>query len=162
MILVKRLAILLIFIICANVIGYALYLQLTLNLLPCPHCIAQRIAYWLIGLTALFYFIHYPRSLGRKIYSVFIVGFSLTGLILALHHSWLAVHPEKFQCGISAEEEFINSLFIAKWWPIMFEANGDCTDIKWEFIFLTIPNWSAIFFLFLIMISVYILFTNRN
>ncbi|MBL79589.1 MAG: disulfide bond formation protein B [Nitrosomonadaceae bacterium] len=162
MILGKRLALLLIFIICANVIGYALYLQLVINLLPCPLCIAQRIAYWLIGLTALFYFIHYPQNLCQKIYSIFMVIFSLLGLLLALHHSWLIAYSENFECGISAEEEFINNILIAKWWPIMFEANGDCADIEWEFIFLTIPNWSAIFFLVFSIFSVYILFANNN
>ena len=158
----KRIVLLLIFLVCTTVIGYALYLQLVINLLPCPFCIAQRIAYWLVGLTAIFAFIHNPRGLGRKIYFSFITVFSLSGLILALHHSWIIRYPEAFQCGISAEEEFLNGLSIANWWPSMFEANGDCADVKWEFMSLTIPNWSVIFFLFLLITSAYILFTSRN
>ena len=158
----KRIVLLLIFLICTTVIGYALYLQLVINLLPCPFCIAQRIAYWLVGLTAIFAFIHNPRGLGRKIYYSFITVFSLSGLVLALHHSWIIRYPEAFQCGISAEEEFLNGLSIANWWPSMFEANGDCADVKWEFMSLTIPNWSVIFFLFILITSVYMLFTSRN
>ena len=158
----KRIVLLLIFLICTTVIGYALYLQLVINLLPCPLCIAQRIAYWLVGLTAIFAFIHNPRGLGRKIYYSFITVFSLSGLILALHHSWIIRYPEAFQCGISAEEEFLNGLSIANWWPSMFEANGDCADVKWEFMSLTIPNWSVIFFLLILITSVYILCTSRN
>ena len=160
----KRIVLLLIFLICITVIGYALYLQLVINLLPCPLCIAQRIAYWLVGLTAIFAFIHNPRGLGQQIYYSFITVFSLIGLILALRHSWVIRYPESeaFQCGISAEEEFLNDLSIANWWPSMFEANGDCADVKWEFMSLTIPNWSAISFLLILIISVYILFTSRN
>ena len=158
----KRIVLLLIFLICTTVIGYALYLQLVINLLPCPLCIAQRIAYWLVGLTAIFAFIHNPRGLGRKIYFSFITVFSLSGLILALHHSWIIRYPEAFQCGISAEEEFLNGLSIANWWPSMFEANGDCADVKWEFMSLTIPNWSVIFFLLILITSVYMLLTSRN
>ena len=158
----KRIVLLLIFLICTTLIGYALYLQLVINLLPCPFCIAQRIAYWLVGLTAIFAFIHNPRGLGRKIYYSFITVFSLSGLVLALHHSWIIRYPETFQCGISAEEEFLNTLSIANWWPSMFEANGDCTDVKWEFMALTIPNWSVIFFLLILITSVYMLFTSRN
>lgn len=158
----KRIVSLLIFLICITVIGYALYLQLVINLLPCPFCIAQRIAYWLVGLTAIFAFIHNPRDLGRKIYYSFITVFSLSGLVLALHHSWIIRYPEAFQCGISAEEEFLNGLSIANWWPSMFEANGDCADVKWEFMSLTIPNWSVIFFLLILITSVYMLFTSRN
>ena len=158
----KRIVLLLIFLVCTTVIGYALYLQLVINLLPCPFCIAQRIAYWLVGLTAIFAFIHNPRGLSRKIYYSFITVFSLSGLVLALHHSWIIRYPEAFQCGISAEEEFLNSLSIANLWPSMFEANGDCADVKWEFMSLTIPNWSVIFFLFILITSVYMLFTSRN
>ena len=158
----KRIVLLLIFLICITVIGYALYLQLVINLLPCPLCIAQRIAYWLVGLTAIFAFIHNPRSLGRQIYYSFITVFSLIGLLLALRHSWIIRYPEAFQCGISAEEEFLNSLSIANLWPSMFEANGDCADVKWEFMALTIPNWSVIFFLLILITSVYILCTSRN
>ena len=158
----KRIVFLLIFLICITVIGYALYLQLAINLLPCPLCIAQRIAYWLVGLTAIFAFIHNPRGLGRKIYYSFITVFSLSGLVLALHHSWIIRYPEAFQCGISAEEEFLNGLSIANWWPSMFEANGDCADVKWEFMSLTIPNWSVVFFLLILITSVYMLFTSRN
>ena len=158
----KRIVLLLIFLICTTVIGYALYLQLVINLLPCPLCIAQRIAYWLVGLTAIFAFIHNPRGLSRQIYYSFITIFSLSGLVLALHHSWIIRYPEAFQCRISAEEEFLNSLSIADWWPSMFEANGDCADVKWELMSLTIPNWSVIFFLLLLITSAYILFASRN
>ena len=158
----KRVLLLLIFLICTTVIGYALYLQLVINLLPCPLCIAQRIAYWLVGLTSIFAFIHNPRGLSRQIYYSFIAIFSLIGLLLALRHSWIIRYPEAFQCGISAEEKFLNTLSIANWWPSMFEANGDCADVKWELMSLTIPDWSVIFFLLLLITSVYILYTSRN
>ena len=158
----KRVVLLLIFLICTSVIGYALYLQLVINLLPCPLCIAQRIAYWLVGLTALFAFIHNPRGLSRQIYCSLIAIFSLIGLLLALRHSRLIRYPEAFECGISAEEKFLNTLSIANWWPSMFEANGDCADVKWEFMSLTIPDWSAIFFLLFLITAVYILFTSCN
>jgi disulfide bond formation protein DsbB len=158
----KRVVLLLIFLICTSVIGYALYLQLVNNLLPCPLCIAQRIAYWLVGLTAFFAFIHNSRSLSQQIYCSLIAIFSLIGLLLALRHSWLIRYPGAFECGISAEEKFLNTLSIANWWPSMFEANGDCADVEWEFMSLTIPDWSAIFFLLFLITVVYILFTSRN
>ena len=158
----KRLVLLLIFLICVCVIGYALYLQLAANLLPCPLCIAQRIAYWLVGLTALVAFIHNSKGLSRQIYCSLIAFFSLIGLLLALRHSWLIRYPEAFECGISAEERFLNNLSIANWWPTMFEANGDCTDAEWKFISLTIPNWSVIFFTLFLMTAIYLLSTNRN
>ena len=41
---------------------------------------------------------------------------------------------------------FLNGLPLAKWWPAMFEANGDCTKVDWTFLGLTIANWSFLWF----------------
>jgi len=116
----------------------------------------------MVGLTAFFAFILNSRGLSRQIYCSLIAIFSLIGLLLALRHSWLIRYPEAFECGISAEEKFLNTLPIANWWPSMFEANGDCADVKWEFMSLTIPDWSAIFFLLFLITAVYILFASLN
>lgn len=157
-----RVVFLLIFLSCASLVGYALYLQLVNHLLPCPLCIAQRVAFWLVGLTALFAFLHNSRSFGCQIYSSLIAVFALVGILVALRHSWLVRHPEAFECGISTEEEFLNTLSIAKWWPSMFEANGDCADVTWEFMSLTIPDWSTTFFALFFILAVYVLFSSRN
>jgi len=153
---------LLIFLCCTSLVGYALYLQLVTHLMPCPLCIAQRITYWLVSLTALFAFFHNSRGVGCQIYSSLIAVFSLLGTLVALRHSWLIRNPEAFECGISPEEKFLNDLFIAKWWPSMFEANGDCADVTWEFMSLTIPDWSVGFFILFFILAVYVLFSSRN
>ena len=78
-----------------------------------------------------------------------IVLFSITGAVIAARHAWLIRFPESFECGISPEEAFLNALPLAQWWPMMFEANGDCADTSWKFILLTIPDWSLIAFIFI-------------
>ena len=157
-----RVVFLLIFLSCTSLVGYALYLQLVTHLLTCPLCIAQRVAYWLVGLKALFAFFHNSRGVGCQIYSSLIAVFALLGTLVALRHSWLIRYPEAFECGISTEEKFLNDLFIAKWWPSMFEANGDCADVTWEFMSLTIPDWSAGFFILFFILAVYVLFSSHN
>ena len=57
---------LLIFLGCASLVGFAFYLQETKNILPCPLCVVQRVAYWLVGLTALLAFFHNPHVTGRR------------------------------------------------------------------------------------------------
>ncbi len=157
-----RVVFLLIFLSCTSLVGYAQYLQLVTHLLPCPLCIAQRVAYWLVGLTALFAFFHNSRGVGCQIYSSLIAVFALLGTLVALRHSWLIRYPEAFECGISTEEKFLNDIFIAKWWPSMFEANGDCAEVTWEFMSLTIPDWSAGFFILFFILAVYVLFSSHN
>ncbi len=131
---------------CIGLLGYAQYLQHVEDLLPCPLCVAQRVAYWLVGLTALLAFLHNPKKIGRRIYGSLTAAFALAGAVVAARQSWLIRFPESFSCGISPEEAFLNSLPIAQWWPGMFEANGDCMDVDWEFLSLTIPDWSLIAF----------------
>jgi len=142
-------------------IGYALYLQLVKSLLPCPLCVVQRVAYWLIGLTGLLAFFHFSPA-ARRIYSGLIAVFAFSGAVVALRHAWLVRYPEAFECGVSPEEEFLNALPLARWWPTMFEANGDCADVSWKFASLTLPDWSAVFFILFGSLAIYLLSTRQN
>ena len=157
-----RIIFLTVFLICAGSLVYALYLQLVKNLLPCPLCVAQRLSYWVIGLTAMVAVAHNPRTLGRRLYSGVMMIAALVGGVIATRHSWLIRYPESFECGISPEERLLNSLPIARWWPTMFEANGDCSESSWEFMSLTIPDWSAILFILMAILSGYALLARQR
>ena len=146
---------LMIFLGCAGLLTYAIYLQLIKNLLPCPLCVVQRVAYWVAGIAALAAFLQGPQAFGRKVYGAFIVIASAAGAAVALRQAWLVRYPEAFECGISPEEEFLNALPLARWWPDMFEANGHCADVTWKFIGLTLPDWSAIFFILFAILATY-------
>ncbi len=152
----------LVFFSCISLIGYALYLQLVKNLLPCPLCVVQRIAYWLVGFTALLAFFHSPGGTGWRIYNGLLAFFSFCGAVVALRQAWLVRFPEAFECGISPEEQFLNALPLARWWPSMFEANGDCADVTWKFASLTLPDWSAIFFILFGGWALYSVFSVRR
>ena len=88
--------------------------------------------------------------------------FAFTGGLVALRQAWLVRYPEAFECGISPEEGFLNALPLARWWPVMFEANGDCADVTWKFASLTLPDWSVIFFMILAALSIYVLLIRDN
>ena len=156
-----RLLFLFIFLACAGLLGYAIFLQEAKHLLPCPLCVAQRIAYWLVGLTALAAFVHNPQTPGRRGYSSVMALFALAGAAVAAYHSWLIRHPQDSGCSISAEETFINSLPLAKAWPGMFAANGDCAHVAWKFLTLTIPDWSLFWFMLLFGLAVYTFVGNN-
>ena len=87
--------------------------------------------------------------------------FAFIGTVIAARHAWLVRYPESFECGISPEEAFLNSLSLAGWWPGMFEANGDCADVDWKFLSLTIPDWSLIAFFSLGIVSLYMLLAKK-
>jgi disulfide bond formation protein DsbB len=156
-----RLLFLIIMLSCIGLLSYAQYLQHAEGLLPCPLCVAQRLAYWLLGLTALAAFLHNPRTTGRRFYGLLMIVFAFTGTIIAARHAWLIRFPESFECGISPEEAFLNALPIAKWWPGMFEANGDCASVAWKFLSLAIPDWSLVAFVSLGIMGFYILLARK-
>lgn len=156
-----RLLFLFILLICISLLGYAQYLQNLEGLLPCPLCVAQRLAYWLLGLVALLAFLHKPKVIGRRCYGVLLSILAFMGTVIAARHAWLLRYPESFECGISPEEAFLNSLPLASWWPGMFEANGDCADVDWKFLSLTIPDWSLIAFISLGIVSLYMLLAKK-
>lgn len=157
-----RFLFLLIFISCGLLLGYALILQNTQGLLPCPLCVAQRFVYWLVGLTALAAFILHPASPMRRWYAGLVATFSLAGAAVALHHLRVIRYPTDMGCGVSPEEKFINALPLARWWPGMFEANGDCAKVTWRFLSLNIPEWSLICFLLFFLCAVYIFLNARK
>lgn len=158
----QRFLFLAIFLGCVALLGFALYLQETKHLLPCPLCVVQRIAYWLVGLTALLAFLHNPQRLGRRLYSGLLFMFALAGAAVALYHVWLVRHPHPGGCRASPEEAFLNALPLAQWWPEMFAANGDCALVGWEWMALTIPDWSLLCFLLLAGVAVYFFVTQKN
>jgi disulfide bond formation protein DsbB len=117
--------------------------------------VVQRIAYCLVGIAALMAFLQRPRAFGQKIYSGWILIASVAGGVVALRQAWLVRYPEAFECGISTEEAFLNALPLARWWPTLFEANGDCADVTWKFMGLALPDWSAIFFILFAGLAAY-------
>lgn len=141
---------------CLALVGFAVYyLQAAIGLLPCPLCVIQRIAFILVGLTALAAAAFHPRGPGRWIFGLLLLVWSSAGAAVAGWQVYLTYHPHAAECGISPEERFLNSLPLAKWWPAMFEANGDCTRVDWTFLGLSVPELSLIAFVLLSGLAVY-------
>lgn len=125
------------------------YLQQRIGLLPCPLCVIQRIAYILIALTALAAAAFHPKGPGRWLFGVLLLLWSSAGAAVAGWQVWLTYHAYAAECGISPEEKFLNALPLSKWWPAMFEANGDCASVTWTFLGLSVPELSLIAFVLL-------------
>jgi disulfide bond formation protein DsbB len=140
----------------------AYWLQGRLGLLPCPLCVVQRIAFLAVGVTALAAAALGPtRRWAVRVWAALTAVFALAGLTVALRHVWLTYFPQSMDCGISPEERFLNSLPLARWWPGMFEAIGDCADVKWKFLALSIPEWAALWFAGFLAASLWLALRGR-
>ena len=150
----SRLIYLAMFLACAGLIGFALYLQHALGLEPCPMCILQRYAFIVVGVIALAAAIHNPALPGRRIYSGLLVVMAATGGGIAIRHVYLEHYPPKiFDCG--ADVGFMLESFpLTQALPMIFRGTGDCTKVVWQFLGLSIAEWSLICFATLIVAAI--------
>jgi disulfide bond formation protein DsbB len=157
-----RLIYLAMFLACAGLIGYALYLQHSLGLEPCPMCILQRYAFIVVGVIALVAAIHNPAIVGRRVYSGLLGLMAATGGGIAIRHVYLEHYPPKiYDCG--ADVGFMLESFpLTQALPMIFRGTGDCTKVPWRFLGLSIAEWSLICFALLIAAAIIVATMRRR
>jgi protein dithiol:quinone oxidoreductase len=150
-----------IFIACAALIAFALYLQEEVGLDPCPMCILQRYAFVALGIVALAGAIHGPRGLALKLYGGLATLIALAGAGVAIRHTWVQHFPPKTEsCG--ADLEFlVTSLPLSKSLPKIFQGSGSCSAVDWTMLGLSIPEWALIWFAAFAAACVWIAFLRK-
>jgi disulfide bond formation protein DsbB len=130
------------FLMCAALMGYALYAQYFLMLEPCPLCILQRIAVVGMGLVFLFAALHNPSGVGRFAYTLLLVVPMSLGAIVAGRHAWLQMMPEDQvpACGPGLDYMWEN-FPLADVINMVFRGSGECADVDWQLLGLSMPAW---------------------
>jgi disulfide bond formation protein DsbB len=129
----------------AALIAFAIYLQEVDHLEPCPLCILQRYAYFGVGGLALLAALS-PRALARVL-AWLGIACGLAGAGVGVWHVWLQQHPPAVSaCGPSLEY-LVGNLPLGRALPRIFQGYGDCTEISWTFLHLSIPAWSLLWLL---------------
>ena len=126
-------------------LGFGLYLQHGVGLVPCPMCIVQRYALILIALVAAL-----AGATGRKGLhlgaSVTLFFTAVFGAYVAARQSWLQWYPpEVVSCG----RDFygmIETFPLQRAIPMIFKGGGDCSKVDWTFLGGSIANWSFLCF----------------
>ena len=148
------------FLYCLTAMAVALlYFQNYLELEPCPLCILQRIAFIAAGSIFLIAALHNPNNLGRRIYAGLITLSALAGAGVAGWHVRLQNLPEDQvpMCGPGLGYMY-ESLPFAEMLAQVFKGSGECAELAWSFIGLSIPGWTLVSFLFLAIFSTWLLF----
>lgn len=133
------------FLACAGMMGFALYAQYVLLLDPCPLCVFQRVATILLGVVFLFAFLHNAGNVGSKVYAALITLTAGFGVGVAAWHVRLQNMPkdEVPSCGPGFEYIMDNfALFDAL--SLIFQGSGECADVVWRFLGLSMPTWVLI------------------
>lgn len=126
-----------------GLVAAGMELQNLMRLAPCPLCIFQRLVYMAIGVVALLGAI---APAGRLLWSALIAALAAGGVAVAGHQTWMQAFPHlATECSYSdpnAIERLVDWLGMA--WPSLFLATGFCTGRDWEFLGLSLANWSLL------------------
>ena len=144
------------FLVCAGLLGYALYAQFVLHYEPCMLCMVQRYLLGALGLSALVAAIHAPKSSGWKVYGALCALWSALGVYIAGRHVYLqSLPPEELDgCGTSFQYALENYDSL-KFLKTIFIRDQDCGTIDWTFLGLSMPNWVLFFFVGFFIASIY-------
>lgn len=153
----------LVFVICAGLLGVAFYMEHVMGLEPCPLCWLQRFGFMGVGLVSLVAALHGPESLGLRVYGFLLVVTAGAGLGVAGRQLWLQNLPadQVPACGPSVDY-MLDVLPFMEVLTTALKGTGDCAAVVWRFLGLSIPGWSAVFFVLLVVLGLVMLFHRNN
>ena len=124
------------------------YLQKTLDPEACPLCLIDRGIVIAIGSMFLLALIFNPQRLGQRIFSFIALLFSGLGIAVCLRHLWLQSLPKDQVPECSPGLQYMLETFpIGETLRTLFNSAGECAEIKWTFMGLSIPGQTLLVFI---------------
>ncbi|GAB4167120.1 MAG: disulfide bond formation protein B [Rhodocyclaceae bacterium] len=147
---------------CVGLLGFGLFLQHYQGIEPCPLCILQRIAFVAAGVIAAAAALHDPAGWGRSVYAGLMTLSAAAGGGVAIRQIWLQHNPPRtLSCGADLEY-MMESFPLSQLLPMIFRGSGDCAEVKWAFLGLSIPEWAAACFAGICAIGLWLLVSRRQ
>jgi protein dithiol:quinone oxidoreductase len=131
------------FLACAGLISYAyFYVELYEHIEPCPLCMFQRVGVALVGLIFLVAALHGPRRWGAKVYAALLGLSSLITAAISARHIYVQHAPPGLvpSCGAPLEV-MVQIMPITKVIAQVLHGSGECAQITWTFLGLSMPTW---------------------
>jgi disulfide bond formation protein DsbB len=146
---------------CAGLMATALYMQHVMELEPCPLCVFQRIFVILVGVLMLLAALHNSPGLARRVYGGLIALVGAAGVAVAGRHVWLQnLPPEQVpECGPGLEY-MLQAFPLSETLSMVFRGSGECAEVQWTFLGLSIPGWTLVIFVALVLFGGFIALTR--
>ena len=142
---------------CAILLAVALYFQYVMHLEPCPLCIVQRAFVIALALITGVAAIHGPKGLGRRVYGALIVLVALSGAVVAGRHVYLQnLPPDRVpECGPGLDY-LLDAFPPGEALAMIFRGSGECAEVQWTFLGLSIPGWTLLVFAGLTLFGIFL------
>ncbi len=131
--------------ICALMMGFALYAQHVMLLDPCPLCILQRIAVILLGIVFFLAALHNAGPTAGRVYSVLLGLPAIAGAGVAAWQVRLQHLPadEIPSCG-PGFGYMVDNFPLRDVFAMIFKGSGECAEVAWRLLGLSMPAWVVI------------------
>jgi len=133
----------------------ALFFQHVMKLDPCVLCVYERLAVAGIALTGLLGIVAPEQRVLRMFCYLLWAASVIWGLTLAMKHVGIQFGTSDLNCEFFAN--FPSWFKLDEWLPAIFNPTGYCSDIQWQFLGLTMPQWLLVVYsgyLLLLLIAV--------
>ncbi|MBU1236785.1 MAG: disulfide bond formation protein B [Gammaproteobacteria bacterium] len=127
----------------------------------CPLCIIQRMLYLGLAIVAGVGLFVAGQSLASRLFALAMATVAATGIFVAGYQVWIQRFAPETNCSPYPTwwEEMVDRA--GEQVPILFSANGLCSDPAWKFLGLSIADWSLAWFTLFLLVAVYIAFRQR-
>jgi disulfide bond formation protein DsbB len=131
---------------CAVALAFAFYAQYGLGFVPCHLCIFQRVTLAAMGVAFLLAALA-PGGRGFRIVSAALVGMTgLATIATAGRHVWIQMQPAGTVAPCGADLEFMLDIFpLTEVILKVFRAGGECANVDWTLLGLSMPAWVLAF-----------------
>ncbi|GAA3962663.1 disulfide bond formation protein B [Allohahella marinimesophila] len=145
----------------AGLYAFALYLQYARDLEPCPLCMAQRVAMIamavaailglllpsMVGINGEIHRSHSNLSWLQVFATVLAFLFAVAGAALAARQLWLQSLPPELVPACGPGFDYMLEVFpMSEVISMMLHGSGECAEVQWQFLGLSIPGWTFIAF----------------
>lgn len=149
--------------ICAAAMAYAFYAEYVLKLEPCPLCMFQRVAMSVLGVICLLAAIHGAERNGTRIYAVFGFLAAALGAAIAGRHVWLQSLPKDQLPSCAPPMDYMwDNLPFGDMLRTVMMTSGECANIDWRFLGLSMPVWTLACFVVLGLALLWVLIWPRT
>jgi disulfide bond formation protein DsbB len=148
---------------CAALLGFGYYLQYFEGQDPCPLCLVQRGFYLLLAAVFGVAAIHGPAGKAAVAYCTAAALLGAGGAAVAARQVWLQHLPPEHvpPCGPDLHY-MLQNLAFTRVLEKLFTGSGQCAEVNWTFLGLSIAEWSLGWFAALALYAAWLATRQRS